>query len=287
LNNKDNFISEYINNQIITNNRNVALIDGDIVIYSICCDKKQSIEEIILFGRQEERTLEQVKLEVDNYLYNIITEGGCLYYIGFLSQGSFRYDIAKTKPYKGNRDGRELPKYYKEIKQYLLDDWEFISFKGLEADDLLGIYQNKLVDYNTIIFTIDKDLKQIEGNHYNFRTKQFSSVSEEQGNQMLYKQLLTGDSTDNIKFLAGVGDKTADKILLKSFNNNQLHTVLDYYIEIFGIKKGITLFSECFNLIYILRDKIEGLELAKPISLESIYNVDKDIKNSREDLWGE
>lgn len=278
-----NFLSEFIDNQKVSENKNVALIDGDIVLFSVCSDKKQTQDEMILFGIQSERTLEQVKEELDRYLFNIITESGCMYYIGFLSKGSFRYEIATLKPYKGNRVGRELPRFYKECRDYLIDKWKFIQEPGYEADDLLGIYQNKIVGYDTIVLSVDKDLKQIEGRHYNFRTKEFSEVNKEQGDYKLYKQMLTGDTVDNIKFLGGVGDKTADKILSKSLDGNHLYTVLDEYITVFGLRQGINYFTECFNLIYILKDD-------KSINIQNPYNIEdimKDGKDSGVDLWGE
>src|SRR5687768_549026 len=37
--------------------------------------------------------------------------------------GNFRDQLATIKPYKGNRDKNHKPKYYKEIKEYVINQW--------------------------------------------------------------------------------------------------------------------------------------------------------------------
>ena len=60
---------------------------------------------------------------------------------------------------------------------------------------------------------IDKDLLQIPGNHYNFNKKTHRFVSDDEAHKLLMIQCLTGDRTDNIPGIKGIGPKKAEKIL--------------------------------------------------------------------------
>jgi len=122
--------------------------------------------------------------------------------------GSFREKINPL--YKNNRDGIRRPEHLEFLKDYMIEEYEAISGKGkYEADDMMAMSQNN----NTIICSIDKDLLQVPGNHFNFVKNKYRIVTEEEGNRSLYRQLLTGDTADGIPGLKGVGPKTAEKIL--------------------------------------------------------------------------
>jgi len=64
-----------------------------------------------------------------------------------------------------------------------------------------------------ILSTVDKDLNNTPGWHHNMRTGEVYWVTEEEATYSFYKQLLTGDRTDNIQGIKGVGDVKATKIL--------------------------------------------------------------------------
>jgi 5'-3' exonuclease len=93
-----------------------------------------------------------------------------------------------------------------------------------EADDLLGINQTACAEncVDSIIVTIDKDLLQIPGSHYNFVKCEFKEVTEEEGQYFFYKQLMMGDSTDNIGGCPGIGPKKAEKALEPFIGNEQM-----------------------------------------------------------------
>jgi len=48
------------------------------------------------------------------------------------------------------------------------------------------------------IATLDKDLYGVPGWHWNWRRKELFNVSPEDADRFFYKQLITGDATDNI-----------------------------------------------------------------------------------------
>jgi len=131
----------------------------------------------------------------------------------FLSEGEcFRHHLATIKPYKGNRDLAAKPRYYDDIRQYLIKTWGAHVCSSIEADDALAMRQTK----DTCIVSIDKDLLQVPGKHYNWVIGGNDGkcyVSPEVGLRKLYQQVLTGDSTDNIPGIRGVGPVTARKLL--------------------------------------------------------------------------
>jgi len=81
-----------------------------------------------------------------------------------------------------------------------------------------------------VICTIDKDLDNIRGWHYNFQRNDLYYLSEKETIKHFYKQLLTGDRTDNIPGLKGIGDKRAEKILADLEDEKDLYNaVLEEY----------------------------------------------------------
>lgn len=189
-----------------------ALIDGDIIRYSVGFAAEDDPIEYCLHS---------VKL----LLQSIIKESGADSYRLFLTgPGNFREKVAVTKPYKGNRDPLNKPVHYAAIKEYLVKHWNAEVVEGYEADDAMGFiqYQQGLTrdkcgsiesSTPTIICSLDKDMKMIPGNHYNWRKNEKYWITEEEAIRNYYKQLLTGDSTDNIQGIPKVGPKTAEKIL--------------------------------------------------------------------------
>jgi len=131
----------------------------------------------------------------------------------FLSGSTnFRDQVATIKIYKGNRDPLHKPHWYNEIKQYLKDVWDAEELDDIEADDILADLQsNESAIKETCIVSTDKDLDQISGWHYNWVKDLLYEVSEEQAIHSKYVQILTGDSTDNIEGIPGVGPISAEK----------------------------------------------------------------------------
>lgn len=171
-----------------------SLIDGDIVAYRCAASAENDPLEISI-------------LRTDTLMREILYETGADTYKLFISPDkNFRYDIYPF--YKANRT-QPRPKHLYETKIFLTNTWYAETGNHVEADDMLGINQSN----DTIICSIDKDLLQIPGQHYNFVKKEFQTISVFQGLYNFYKQLLMGDRTDNIYGIDGIGPKKADKIL--------------------------------------------------------------------------
>lgn len=128
----------------------------------------------------------------------------------YLSKGrSFRQHVATIRPYKGNRDVRHQPVHKEAIIEYLKDRYNAHVTEELEADDLLAI--NGL--QGGVVCSIDKDLLQVPCRHYDWTTGQLLTIDENDGHYNLWAQILSGDSTDNIVGVPGVGGAKAYKYL--------------------------------------------------------------------------
>jgi hypothetical protein len=121
---------------------------------------------------------------------------------------NFRLDIDPNYKVKRKRD---KPVNYWGLRQHMIDNGAQVS-EGYEADDAMGIAaSNSSEEY--CIATIDKDLDQIPGLHYNFVKDEFYVVSEEEAERYFWVQALSGDPGDDVQGCPGVGEATARKIL--------------------------------------------------------------------------
>ena len=131
-------------------------------------------------------------------------------------KGNFRKDLYKD--YKANRNRDYEPEHAAALNyghQYMVDKYNAVMAHGMEADDLVCIwaYEAREAEEDFLIAGIDKDLKQIPGNHYNFNKQEFDFVDDDTAHYNLMLQCLTGDGGDNIPGIKGIGPKKAAKIL--------------------------------------------------------------------------
>ena len=144
-----------------------------------------------------------------NLLLKVKRATGVQEIIPFLTgTNNFRVDVATIQPYKGNRKAAR-PLHYQALRDYFIDKCGAIVTDGHEADDALGMCQRP----DTVICSTDKDLNMIPGLHYNWTHDKLYSVSGIEGLRNFYIQLLTGDTTDNIRGIEGVGPVKAAKAL--------------------------------------------------------------------------
>lgn len=183
-----------------------VLIDGDIVAYRAAfATQDQSPEDAIakvddLMGFIIEATIDIPFASSGDY---------STYLTG---KGNFRFDIAKSHEYKGNRRETEKPVHLYHCREYMIDSYNAIVSQGEEADDLISKAAANL-DYNCVVASIDKDMLQLPCWHFNFGRNEWSKVSEDEGKKFFYTQILTGDRADNIIGLHGIGPKKAEKLL--------------------------------------------------------------------------
>ena len=198
----------------------LAIIDADIICYRVGFASEDVSEEVCLA---------RVTHLVNEIVYEDLK---CDDYKAYITgKGNYRNELAVTEPYKGNRKDAKRPQHYQAIRTHLQRlGAELVE--GSEADDAVATEATKTGGW---IVSIDKDLDQVAGWHYNFVKHEEYYVTEEQGLRNLFTQVLTGDRTDNIIGLKGIGPKKAEKLLqdcktereyydacLKAYDGNQL-----------------------------------------------------------------
>ncbi len=129
------------------------------------------------------------------------------YKVYLTGRDNFRKELYPE--YKANRKDKPKPKYLQDIREFLVQQWFAQVTSGCEADDYLGVNQTN----ETIICTIDKDLLQVPGRHFNWVTGEFLDQTEFGGLQRFYMQLLQGDRGDNIPGVDGIGPKKSHRFL--------------------------------------------------------------------------
>lgn len=218
----------------------IALIDADVVAYRIA------------FGCQDEPekvAIAKVSEFLEELVFTYTDVDDCEGYL--TGKQNYRFDIAKTAPYKGTRVS-EKPKHLGIIRQYMIDAWAFSVQEYQEADDAIGIRAYSLGEEDYVICSIDKDLDNIRGKHYNFVKNEHYTITEEEAIKNFYRQVLTGDRVDNVPGLAGIGPKKADKILKDCSTEEDLYkAVLEAY------DGNVELMTEMAQLLWIRRKEGE------------------------------
>ena len=188
-------------------------------------------------------------------------------------EGNFRDQIAVTKTYKGNRKQSTKPYYYNEIREHLINKHgATVTQFGMEADDYLAIHGTRLGKNNCIICSTDKDLKQIEGYHYDFVKGNLIYIDKTESYRNLFKQFIIGDSVDNIPGIPGGGNKLAKKL-------DEIDKISDMYAHVVKLyhdrKLNKNYLNEQGGLLYLLRSKNDSW-------ISQSDKLEKEIQNVKE-----
>lgn len=216
----------------------LGLIDADIVAYRVAASAENEPQEIAL-------------LRIDSMMNDILSTTDS--YKAFLTgKNNFRYDI--NPDYKANRKDTVRPQWLDICRSYLVNEYNAIITDGYEADDALGFNQTE----DTVIFSIDKDLLMIPGHHYNFIKNEYREVSELDGLKMFYRQMLIGDSSDNIKGVAGIGKVKAAKLIDHLDNETDMYNIVfDLYTFEDPSKENFSRFKMNADCLWIMRKEEE------------------------------
>jgi len=252
-------------------NDKIALVDADTIAYNACLGTevagevmaedfhtpeewqalkldKQFIEEDMI---QWTCDMTNAMEKADAKIQRILDKTGCqkveLHFSG--GRENFRYKV--DSQYKANRTQR-TPAGLSELKQLLADKYNGTIHTGWEADDIVVYLKTKYPDMYTLC-AIDKDvLNTIAGKHFNYYERAQSTtrhgvelkeinmkwVEIDAYTSLTWRfvQTLTGDKTDGIIGLSGIGPAKAQKALLNCMSQKQLwQAVVKEYL-----KKGRT-----------------------------------------------
>lgn len=180
-----------------------------------------------------------------NMLLKIIKEQNPTYlYAAFdPKMPTFRHEASEA--YKATR--QKMPDELREQIEYIIEIIEYLGIQsavcdGFEADDLLGSYAKlaKETGIECVLITGDKDSFQLaqDGVTIYYAKRGISDIVEVDTNyiqekyQMDPKQLidlkaLMGDKSDNISGIAGIGEKTAQKLILDYHDLDGIYQNID------------------------------------------------------------
>jgi 5'-3' exonuclease len=241
----------------------IALVDGDPIVYraGFAAETREYQTEDGKWHPNKTAALEWCKSEdagdpdaivervtpepVANALYNVksmlrttredlLPEEVILYLSG---PENFRVGLATIKPYKGNRDPTHKPVHGPAIREYMMERYGAVVSDGCEADDLLSIKQTELLELgiDSCICTIDKDLDMVPGFHYNYVSRERYYVDEVDSQVYFWRQMLTGDTVDNIPGVKGIGKKGAEKLIEWGMTPEEMYAVVHpLYVQCYG-----------------------------------------------------
>jgi len=194
-----------------------AIIDGDIIAYrSAFWADSEGVEDL----------QNRINKDIESW-----TPQGCTDIIIAMScprEKNYRRDFWPL--YKQHREGRDSP----ESMPYAIESIYNVGVSvrcvnQLEADDLIGM----LVSSGQAIgITVDKDLRQVPGWHWNpDKELEPTVITPEDADSFFYRQWMTGDSTDNIWGLWKVGPAKAKKLLENNPKEDWDSLILDMYLN--------------------------------------------------------
>lgn len=255
----------------------IARIDGDLCTFAVAsaCEgkryrysgtvydsklelnkilKRDGVDDSAIEFFKEPESWEQTKTSAITYLEKVIAQVDMDYEIHLTGKSNFRYKVATILPYKGNRSGIERPVHLDGVRQLYVDLYDAKVSVNMEADDAIGLAHDP--DSDDLIVTRDKDLNCIPGKHFNWDKDAYELISETEADRYFYKQVLTGDTTDNILGLYGVGKESK---LLKALDNinsadMMFNYVEDQYEKRFGHHVNMFLSENC-KLLWILQKR--------------------------------
>jgi DNA polymerase I len=190
----------------------LVLVDADPTVYraAFACEEKLEDGHVLplpdlLLEQAVDSVIEKIVSECKPTKLDVVLSG----------TGNYRDAIAKARPYKGNRT-RPRPYHWGTAREWLQARWQARVVNGIEADDEISIRAHALLDEESddfVIATIDKDLDQIPGRHYDYRLHVHYYVHPDEARLRFWCQALAGDLVDNIPGVEGVGFATAEKML--------------------------------------------------------------------------
>lgn len=217
-----------------------ALVDGDLIAFINAASAEHE---------PAYRAMSRCSNHIERILKSINTTDFQIY----LSGGrNFRYDLNPS--YKANRTAPD-PKHRQVCKQFLVNEWDAIVTDGYEADDALGCAQTK----ETIICSLDKDLMMIPGHHYSWplsrkgkiiKEEQFYTIEYLKGMKNFFRQMITGDTSDNILGLKQLGSIKASAIIDDLDDENEMYEEVKGLYEVYDRMND---FESNLDLLWIWR----------------------------------
>lgn len=185
---------------------------------------EETASEFELVMQKEAGPLSHSIANIKSLMLKITAHPRCTDYQVFISgKDNFRYDLDPN--YKGTRDKLSRPIHEKQIREYLIKQWDAQVVDNIEVDDEVSILCVE-DPATSVIVSIDKDLDNTPGWHYNYDKDTTYYIDEHQASLNFYRQLLSGDPTDNIPGIKGIGKKRAEDTLQLPLTDERLCSIV-------------------------------------------------------------
>ena len=222
----------------------ICFVDADSIIYRIALKTDLTLKKA---KEYYDKALEDIQWDTVSDEIKVALKG----------TGNFRYDIELD--YKGQRKVSNVPeavvKRRKALNSYAYSKGHHKS-DNCEADDVVSIWAQEAMDAGVhyVIAHIDKDIDMVEGWHYNFTKETLYYIDANEGWYKMCIQMLTGDSTDNIKGLVGIGPKKAAKLLKDVVKKQVMLATVEQAWKEAHPDDWKDRMEVCWNLIYMRRN---------------------------------
>jgi 5'-3' exonuclease, N-terminal resolvase-like domain len=202
-------------------NNTKLLFDADVLKYRLAFSCEGLSEETEVIG--------QIVTLVDAIVqwldpFGLIPDNNHYFYL--TGKSNFRYDIAKSHPYKGNRTSPK-PQWLNFIENYFISNYKAIMSEGEEADDLIAKECAANNYENVVVISTDKDFGQLPVTIFNPTKFEITRNTPWEATKYFYEQILTGDTVDNIKGIYGIGPVKAKAILDGCDNEIALYNAVE------------------------------------------------------------
>lgn len=200
------------------------LIDGDVIAWRIASKFEEAIEfgdGLFTWWADMNKAEPEVEFFVNELLRRTETDDMV---VCLSDTKNFRKEVLPT--YKSNRANRYTPLLVSPIKQYLSRYFESVTWDTLEADDVMGILATAPYTKDTfVIATIDKDLQQIPGYHYNWDKDENGvfHVTNESATRFFYQQIISGDAVDGYSGCKNIGPVKAKRVIDENWEQGPAH----------------------------------------------------------------
>jgi hypothetical protein len=208
---------------------------------------------------------------------------------------NFRFDVAKDKEYKAGRSTQK-PFHFRNLIHYLRSAYTVhVNEVGLEADDAMCIMQYtrwKEKNYDTIICSRDKDVRQCPGWHYSWESGKQAAIGPllvdplghleiknagekdskgrakpikvfGTGDKFFYYQMLVGDQVDNVGGIKGRGPFFAYNLLKDATSSRECYElVAEKYVQFYEDEWKVHM-REMADLLWMVRELDENGEKIK------------------------
>ncbi len=186
------------------------IIDGDITAYKIASQCEEAIDwgdDVWTLHGDAKKAAVMFDNEI-TFLHKSLK--ATFIRIVFSDKKNFRKKLYKD--YKANRKNKRKPILLNSIKDHARKNYVTETWSHLEADDVLGILATQKYQYERVIVSIDKDLRQIPGK-LSVDGETIIKISKKEADTWHLFQSLMGDTVDGYSGCPGVGIKKAEKIL--------------------------------------------------------------------------